>query len=195
MKNVFVIATNNPGKLREISDILGGLGARAVSQKEAGISVSPEETGETFTENALIKARAACKASGLPAIADDSGLCVDALGGAPGVYSARFCEKDHALFLLSKMKGEKNRRAHFECAAACVFPDGEELVAVGRCDGLITEEARGTGGFGYDPVFLDEASGKTFAELSEEKKNGISHRGRALNELARLLKEKRYADR
>ena len=195
MKDTFVIATNNAGKLREISDILKKLGAQAISQKQAGISSEPEETGKTFTENALIKARAACKASGLPAIADDSGLCVDALNGAPGIYSARFCEKDHALFLLSKMKGEENRRAHFESAAACVFPDGEEITACGRCDGIITDKPRGTEGFGYDPVFLDEKSGKTFAELSEEEKNKISHRGRALSRLAELIKEKRYADK
>ena len=194
MKETFVIATNNPHKLEEISEILGSIGAEAVGQKEAGISVDPEETGSTFEENALIKARAACRASGLPAIADDSGLEVKALSGAPGIYSNRWCQGDRIAFLLSKLQGVEDRRARFTACAACVFPNGEETVVRGECRGKITLEPHGTGGFGYDPVFMPDGFDKTFGELPAEVKNSISHRANALSKLVIKLKERDNAD-
>ncbi len=194
MKEKFVIATNNSHKLAEISEILKGIGAEAVGQKEAGIAVDPEETGSTFEENALIKARAACRASGLPAIADDSGLEVEALSGAPGIYSNRWCEGDHIAFLLAKLEGVEDRRARFTACAACVFPNGEETVVRGECPGKITYAPHGTGGFGYDPVFMPDGYDKTFGELPAEVKNSISHRAKALSKLADRLKERENAD-
>ena len=181
----FVLATHNPGKLKEMSAILSQFGVEVVSPKDLGITVDVEETGTTFAENAMLKAKAICAASGLPAIADDSGLCVDALNGGPGVYSARYGgegldDKGRYMLLLNSMRGQPTRAAHFACAIACAFPNGDELTAEGRCDGTIAFAPMGEGGFGYDPVFFVPELKKTFGQLTAEEKSAISHRGRAL---------------
>lgn len=195
----FVLASHNPGKLREMSAILSHLGVEVVLPAELGLHVEVEETGTTFGENALLKARAVCAASGLPAIADDSGLCVDALNGGPGVYSARYGgeeldDRGRYQLLLQSMRGQTSRSAHFACAVACAFPNGETLTAEGRCDGAIAFAPMGTDGFGYDPVFLVPEKAKTFAQLSADEKAEISHRGRALaafaDQLETYLREK-----
>lgn len=192
MKQKFVLATQNPGKLREMSSILSGFGVEVVSPAELGISVEVEETGETFAENAMLKAKAVCAAAKLPAIADDSGLCVDALNGGPGVYSARYGgegldDAGRCALLLNSMRGQTTRSAHFTCAIACVFPDGKELTAEGRCDGAIAFAPMGTDGFGYDPVFLLPEKAKTFAQLTGAEKSALSHRGRALESFMKKL--------
>ncbi len=181
----FVLATHNPGKLKEMGDILARFGVEVVSPKDLGITVDVEETGTTFAENAMLKAKAICAAAKLPAIADDSGLCVDALNGGPGVYSARYGgegldDKGRYILLLSSMRGQPTRAAHFACAIACAFPNGDELTAEGRCDGTIAFAPMGEGGFGYDPVFFVPELKKTFGQLTAEEKSSISHRGRAL---------------
>lgn len=188
----FVLATHNPGKLREMSDILSHLGVEVVSPADVGVTVEVEETGTTFAENAMLKAKAICAASGLPAIADDSGLCVDALNGGPGVYSARYGgegldDRGRYMLLLNSMRGQTTRAAHFSCAIACAFPNGDTLTAEGRCDGAIAFAPLGEGGFGYDPVFLVPEKGKTFGQLTAEEKSQISHRGKALREFATQL--------
>ena len=193
MSEVFVIATNNPKKLREIDAILKLVGASAVTMREAGIDTDPEETGLTFEENAYIKAHAACVASGKPAIADDSGLEVDALNKAPGIYSARYCEgsdSDRVDFLLKNMQGKSDRTARFVSAVCCVFPSGECITVRGECEGVITEQAQGENGFGYDPVFFVPEHNCTFAQLAPEIKNKISHRAHALEKLAIELKKR-----
>ena len=188
----FVLATHNPGKLREMGEILKDFGIEVVSPRDLGLTVDVEETGTTFAENAMLKAKAICKAANLPAIADDSGLCVDALGGAPGVYSARYGgegldDKGRYMLLLSSLRGAPTRAAHFACAVACAFPNGDTLTAEGRCDGSIAYAPLGEGGFGYDPVFLLPGTGKTFGQLSQEEKSAVSHRGRALKDFAGKL--------
>ena len=188
----FVLATHNPGKLREMGEILRDLGVEVVSPSALGIPVDVEETGTTFAENAMLKAKTVCQAAGLPAIADDSGLCVDALNGAPGVYSARYGgegldDRGRCMLLLNSMRGATTRAAHFSCAVACVFPNGDTLTAEGRCDGSIAYAPLGDGGFGYDPVFLLPGTGKTFGQLSQEEKSAVSHRGKALKEFAGKL--------
>ena len=188
----FVLATHNPGKLKEMGEILSGLGVEVVSPADAGVTVDVEETGATFAENAMLKARAICAASGLPAIADDSGLCVDALNGGPGVYSARYGgeeldDKGRYTLLLQNMRGQTTRAAHFACAIACAFPNGDKLTAEGRCDGAIAFAPMGTEGFGYDPVFLVPEKGKTFGQLTAEEKSAISHRGKALRAFSEKL--------
>lgn len=188
----FVLATHNPGKLREMSDILSHLEIEVVSPAELGITVDVEETGTTFAENAMLKAKAICKAANLPAIADDSGLCVDALNGGPGVYSARYGgeeldDRGRYMLLLNSMRGQTTRAAHFACAIACAFPNGKTIEAEGRCDGSIAFAPMGDGGFGYDPVFLVPEFRKTFGQLSAEEKRTVSHRGRALAAFAEKL--------
>ena len=188
----FVLATHNPGKLREMGGILKDLGVEVVSPAALGIPVDVEETGTTFLENALLKAKAICRAANLPAIADDSGLCVDALNGAPGVYSARYGgegldDRGRYMLLLSSLRGAPTRAAHFACAVACAFPNGDTLTAEGRCDGSIAYAPLGEGGFGYDPVFLLPGTGKTFGQLTQEEKSAVSHRGRALKDFAGKL--------
>jgi XTP/dITP diphosphohydrolase len=188
----FVLATHNPGKLKEMSAILGGLGIEVLLPSDLGIAVEVEETGETFAENAMLKAKAVCAAANLPAIADDSGLCVDALNGGPGVYSARYGgegldDRGRYTLLLNSLRGMPTRSAHFTCAVACAFPNGDTLSAEGRCDGAIAYAPMGTGGFGYDPVFLLPEKAKTFAQLSEEEKSAVSHRGKALAAFAQVL--------
>ena len=181
----FVLATHNPGKLKEMGAILAQFGVEVVSPRDLGITVDVEETGTTFAENAMLKAKAICAAAKLPAIADDSGLCVDALNGGPGVYSARYGgegldDKGRYMLLLNNMRGQHTRAAHFACAIACAFPNGDELTAEGRCDGTIAFAPMGEGGFGYDPVFFVPELKKTFGQLTAEEKSAISHRGRAL---------------
>ena len=188
----FVLATHNPGKIREMSNILSGLGIQVVSPAELGITVDVEETGTTFAENAMLKAKAICAASALPAIADDSGLCVDALNGGPGVYSARYGgegldDRGRYMLLLETMRGQTTRAAHFACAIACAFPNGDELTAQGRCDGTVAFAPMGEGGFGYDPIFFVPEKAKTFGQLTAQEKDEISHRGRALKEFAEKL--------
>ena len=180
--------------VREIAEIFRGY--EIVSMQAAGFSGEIEETGKTFEENALIKARAVCGALHCAALADDSGLCVDALGGAPGVHSARFCGRhgddaaNNAL-LLEKLKGvpAEKRGAYFESSVALCFPDGREITAAGRTYGSILEEAEGEGGFGYDPLFYSDDLGKSFGTASPAEKNAVSHRARALEALSRKLAE------
>ena len=187
-----VLASKNQKKLVEMNEILSHLGIQVCSEAEAGVDVEVEETGSTFEENSLLKARAVMEASGMPAIADDSGLCVDALNGGPGVYSARYGgegldDKGRYTLLLNSMRGQTTRAAHFACAIACAFPGGKTLTAEGRCDGAIAFAPLGEGGFGYDPVFLVPEKGKTFGQLTAEEKSEISHRGRALRDFSAKL--------
>ena len=188
----FVLASHNKGKLKEMQEILSPFGIELVLESDIGLQLEPEETGTTFTENASIKAKAVMEASGLPAIADDSGLCVDWLQGAPGVYSARYggLDDDKARYtlLLQNMRGSTNRAAHFHTSIVCAFPNGEELTAEGDCYGAIAFAPMGENGFGYDPVFLVPDLGKTFAQLTAGEKNAISHRGNALRAFAGELK-------
>ncbi len=194
----FVLASRNASKLREMRQILGELGIRVLSQQEAGVDVDPEETGTTFEENARIKALAVMEASGLPALADDSGLMVDALGGAPGVYSARYGgghdrpDAERNAFLLKNMEQAEQRSAKFVSVIAAAYPDGRVLIARGEVRGEIAREERGENGFGYDPLFR-LPDGRHMAELTSEEKNAVSHRGNALRELKRLLTEQRRA--
>ena len=181
----YVLATHNPGKLKEMGAILARFGVEVVSPKDLGLTVDVEETGTTFAENAMLKAKAICAAAQLPAIADDSGLCVDALNGGPGVYSARYGgegldDRGRYMLLLNNMRGQTTRAAHLACAIACAFPNGDTLTAEGRCDGTIAFAPMGEGGFGYDPVFFVPEKAKTFGQLTAEEKSAISHRGRAL---------------
>lgn len=190
--NSYVIATNNAHKLAEIRAILENDSRRFLSMAEAEIHTDPEETGATFEENALIKARAACRASGLPALADDSGLCVAVLGGEPGVHSARYCpgsDGDRVRFLLQKLEQtpEGQRDACFVSVIACVYPDGTEFTVRGECPGVILRESRGQGGFGYDPVFFLPEEGCTFAEMPQSRKNALSHRARSLAKMKEAL--------
>lgn len=191
-----VAATNNEGKVKEIRAIFGALGFEVVSQKEMGIDLDVEETGTTFEENALLKARAAAQIAKIPALADDSGLCVDALDGAPGVYSARYAGEGatDAMLVEKLLKNmaevpEEKRGAQFVSVVAFVTPDGREFTARGSADGMITFTPAGEGGFGYDPVFYSNELGKTYAEMSAEEKNSISHRYRALMGLKDVLKQ------
>ena len=186
MKENFTVvaATGNAHKLREIRAIFPQW--NILSEREAGFIGDVEETGESFLENALIKARAVCRATGYPALADDSGLCVDALGGAPGIRSARYSgggDAENRAYLLKNMKDVSARDAHFSCAVALVYPDGREVTAEGATYGKILHEQCGSGGFGYDSLFYSSDLQKSFAEASEEEKNAVSHRGRALAEL------------
>jgi XTP/dITP diphosphohydrolase len=194
-----VLASGNPGKIREISRLFADLHIEVIAQMDLGID-SPEETGETFVANALLKARHAALLSGLPAMADDSGIAVDALDGRPGVRSARYAgdgasDEENLDKLLEDMRevGESQRAAAFHCAAVLVFPDDthEPLIAEGIWRGTLLKERRGDGGFGYDPIFLDDSIGKTGAELSREEKNTVSHRGKAFRQLRNLLHESR----
>ena len=180
-----VLASKNQKKLVEMNDILSHLGVEVCSEAEAGVDVDVEETGTTFEENSLLKAKAVMEASGLPAIADDSGLCVDCLNGAPGVYSARYggeglSDEERYRMLLENMRGQMTRTAKFVSVITCCFPNGDVLSARGECAGTIAYAPMGEGGFGYDPVFFVPEMKKTFAQLTAEEKNAISHRGKAL---------------
>lgn len=187
-----IVATGNAHKLKEIREIFGG--TEVISAYDVGYTGDPEETGKTFAENAVIKAKAAADALGLPALADDSGLCVDALSGAPGIYSARYAgghgdDKANRAKLLKNMRGVKNRNARFVCSVALCFPDGKIVCAEGETSGKILEEERGNGGFGYDPLFYSDDLKKGFGEASAEEKNSVSHRSRALEALKKALAE------
>ncbi len=194
MKIVF--ATGNAGKLREIREIVKDLGIEVVTMKEEGFTGEINETGTTFMENALIKARTVCKALGEVTMSDDSGLVVDALGGEPGIYSARYMGEDTSYRIKNKniidrlgdLPAEK-RTARFVCAMACVFPDGRELTAEEAFEGIIGWEEKGANGFGYDPIFYLPERGCTSAELSREDKNAVSHRGKALRKMRAKLEE------
>lgn len=203
----FIAATNNPGKMDELRRILERMGHTVQSQREAGLTLDPEETGETFAENARIKARAVCEAVRRPTVADDSGLCVDALGGAPGVYSARYCgrhgddEANNDKLLADLENVPEGARAARFVSSVCVYlPDGRHASFEGVCPGRIGFERRGTNGFGYDPLFIpdrvgvpgapdtvENAQGRSYAELSAEEKDAISHRGRAMERMEREL--------
>lgn len=204
MMSRLVIASNNPGKLREFTALLAPLGIDTIGQRELGIAEA-EEPHQTFIENALAKARHASAACGLPALADDSGLCVDALGGAPGVRSARYAEPDgppagrnmqderNNAKLIAVLAPHGDRRAHYVCALVLLrsADDPEPIVATGRWPGMIIESPRGANGFGYDPYFLLPELGMTAAELDVDTKNRISHRGLALRRLADELAAQR----
>jgi XTP/dITP diphosphohydrolase len=187
-----IFASGNRGKLREIREILAHTGISIVAQSELGIE-GAEESGDTFVANALLKARHAAQLSRLPAIADDSGLVVDALGGRPGVHSARYAGPDasdeqNIAKLLVELRDvpEQRRQAHFYCAAVLVFPDDrvDPVIAEGSWFGTILRERSGSGGFGYDPVFMDPVTGKAAARMTPGEKNAVSHRGKALRLLA-----------
>ncbi|MCC8016636.1 MAG: XTP/dITP diphosphatase [Clostridiales bacterium] len=191
----FILATNNMKKLAEMQRILSPLGINVKTAEMLGINLPEvEETGSTFEENAQLKAVSACKTANMPAIADDSGLCVDYLNGAPGIYSARFSgehgndEKNNDL-LLEKLSGvpEEKRTAHYVCAICCVFPSGNEIIVRGECRGSIGFERDGTEGFGYDPLFI--VNGKSFGRYSADEKDKISHRGNALRKLKKELEK------
>lgn len=195
-------ASNNAGKLKELRRILERMGHEVKSLRELGIDLDPEETGTTFAENARIKAEAFCKASGLPTVADDSGLCVDALNGAPGVYSARYCghhgdDAANNAKLLREMANvpEEQRTARFVSAVCFLLPDGRELLVEGECPGSVAFTETGSNGFGYDPLFIPDRVGlpdgttventarRSYAELADGEKDAISHRGRAMEKL------------
>ncbi len=205
--NTIIFATNNPNKMREIRQILKGLNARILSQKEAGIQTDVEETGTTFEENALLKAHAVAEKLSDPdtdpslrdaiVLADDSGLEIDYLNGEPGIYSARYMGKETPYEeknqnLLTRLDGvpKEERTARFICAVAAVFPDGTEEVVRGAMEGLIAEESAGENGFGYDPIFYLPEYGCTSAELPPDKKNEISHRGQALKKMCKVLTDR-----
>lgn len=187
-----IIASNNKHKIYEIKKILGTKFHEILSLAEAKIDHETVEDGETFIENAFKKAREIAEISGCAALADDSGICVDALDGAPGVYSARFSgvhgnDGDNNKLLLEKLEGRDDRGAHYTCAMALVYPDGREISAEGYMYGTITESPRGNAGFGYDPLFVPKGESRTVAEMTDDEKNAISHRANALNELLKRL--------
>ena len=189
-----VFATTNAGKIKEIKEILADFDVEVASMKEMNITADIEENGATFEENSLIKARAVSKLTGLPALADDSGLEVDYLNGEPGIYSARYLGRDtdydyknnYIIDKLKEAKGEE-RSARFVCVISLVLPDGREFVKKGVMEGRIGYEIKGENGFGYDPIFFLPEYGKTSAEISAEEKNKISHRGKALSAMKELI--------
>lgn len=190
----FVLATQNKKKLGELSAILSALGVEIVSEDELGVCIEVEENGETFYENSLLKAKAVMEATGLPAIADDSGLCVDAMNGGPGVYSARFGgegldDKGRYMLLLQMMQGMGDRKAHFHCTITCAFPNGDIISADGDCQGTIAYAPMGDDGFGYNPVFFVPEYRKTFAQMTIDERAAISHRGKALREFKDKLQD------
>lgn len=183
-----VLASNNPDKLKEVREILTPLGYEVISQREAGCEIEAEETGETFVENARIKAAAAVEATGLACAADDSGLEVNAMGGAPGVYSSRYCGdspyEETCRRIINIVNCSDDRGARFRCAVVCRFPDGREIVCEGKIEGTIGTRLEGENGFGYDPIFVPEGYARSMACLTDAEKNAISHRGRAFRQLA-----------
>ncbi len=180
-----IFASHNPGKIAEIKELLAPYGIEVLSAADAGLP-DVEETGKTFEENAYIKARAAAQARHIPCIADDSGLCVDAIGGKPGVYTARYAPNRDFDIGMDKLLKElndtnpQNRAAHFSCVIVIAYPDGAYKAFEGRVDGNIATQKTGEAGFGYDPIFIPTGYTRSFAEFSSEEKNKISHRGRAL---------------
>ena len=198
-----VLASKNPHKLVEINEITRKLGIELILQSELGVDIDVEETGTTFEENSFLKAEAVMKATGLPAMADDSGIAVDALGGAPGVYSARYggdpsmTDHDRKMLLLKNTEHVPDgaRQAQFVCVITMVTPEGETIQARGEIHGELTREPKGENGFGYDPIFYYPPAGMTTAEMSSEEKHKVSHRGNALKVFYDMLKEKGYADK
>lgn len=197
MNGTILIATQNPGKVREMQALLSMLNIQVISAKDYDLNLAIEETGDTYLENAKLKAMAYCTASGKPALADDSGLEVDALDGAPGLYSARYApqqgatDADRRTYLLEQLTGEPQPwNAHFHCAAVLALPDGTWVETSGRCDGIIIPEERGDGGFGYDPIFYLPEYSQTMAEIPETLKNSISHRARAIQAMIPLIEQK-----
>ena len=193
-----ILASQNRHKLYEIQTILSRYGMEVILQSDLKLDIEVDETGTTFEENYMLKAKAVMEATGLPAVADDSGLCVDVLGGAPGVYSARYggpeyvTDLDRLNLLLHEMRGirSEERTARYVCVITLLMPDGEAIVTRGTCEGMILSEPHGTGGFGYDPIFYIPKEGMTFAEMGIERKNQISHRANALKMLCRKLDER-----
>ena len=184
-----VLATSNPHKVKEMNDIVSGKGIEFILPPEG---FDPEENGTTFEENSYIKARTAWEISHAWTLADDSGLCIDALNGAPGLYSARYAETPQKRIdrVLSELDGIENRTARFKCSMTLLNPNGEKVFAhTGICEGSIVKKQRGINGFGYDPIFLLEGSDKTMAELEESEKNKVSHRSKALNKILEFLAE------
>lgn len=196
MDNIIILATNNKSKVKEISEMMSGSDITFESLADAGINVEVEETGSTFEENALLKAREICKLSGKPTISDDSGLEIDALDGAPGIYSSRFMGEDTSYdiknnALIEKLENvaDPDRTARFRCCMALVLPDGREFVTEGAMEGIIAREPKGINGFGYDPILFIPEYNRTSAELSSEEKNNISHRGEALRKMIEVIKK------
>ena len=196
MDIIIILATNNKSKVKEISEMMSGSDITFVSLADAGINVEVEETGTTFEENALLKAREICKLSGKPTISDDSGLEIDALDGAPGIYSSRFMGEDTSYdiknnALIEKLENvvDPDRTARFRCCMALVLPDGREFVTEGAMEGIIAREPKGINGFGYDPILFIPEYNRTSAELSSEEKNNISHRGEALRKMIEVIKK------
>jgi XTP/dITP diphosphohydrolase len=188
LPTILVIATRNKGKTAEIREILQGFPVQIKNLDDFGPIPEVEEDGKTFDENAYKKASFASKVLGFPALADDSGIVVEALGGAPGVYSARYAgehasDEQRCAKLLAEMEGIQNRRAAFECVISIAVPTGPALTYEGRCEGMIADKLEGSNGFGYDPVFFFPPLGKTFAQITAEEKNRVSHRGQALREI------------
>ena len=198
-----VLASKNPHKLVEIRQITDKFGFELILQSELGVDLDVEETGTTFEENSLIKAKAVMEATGLPAIADDSGICVDALGGQPGIYSARYGFDDtlddrgrlNLLLKNTELVPDGQRQAQFVCVITFITPDGNIIQARGEIHGELTRQPAGENGFGYDPIFYYPPLGKTTAELTAEEKNRVSHRANALNLFYKKLKEANYADK
>ena len=197
MKRKIVFATGNAGKMREIREILADMDLEVVSMEEIGADIEIEENGATFEENAAIKARAVGKVCGEIVLADDSGLEVDHLNREPGIYSARYMGEDTPYSIknaniIQRLEGvpQEERTARFVCAIAAVFPDGEEVVTHGEIEGWIDYEEKGSNGFGYDPIFFVPEFGRTTAELSDEEKNSVSHRGRALRKMKDELRKR-----
>lgn len=186
-----VLASDNKHKLREFREVLADFDVELISKAEAGFTDEVEENGTTFAENAHIKAEAVMRATGLAAISDDSGLCVDALNGDPGVYSARYTgrhedsDEDRRRLVLRNLGDRTDRSARFVCSLCCIFPNGDEIVSEESMEGSILFEERGEGGFGYDPIFLPKGYDRSNAELTPEEKNAISHRGKALRDFVK----------
>ncbi len=191
-----ILATKNKGKIREFREALAEIGWEGVPLSEVADVAEPEETGTTFMENALQKARAYAEAVGMPVLSDDSGIIADVLGDEPGIYSARYAgvhgdDEANNQKLIERLRpySGDDRRAHYVCAVALVFPDGQSVTAEGTCEGILRDFYAGSGGFGYDPLFYLPQFGKTMAEISLAEKNSISHRGKALRKLIEKLSE------
>ncbi len=201
MRNRIIFATSNEGKMKEIRMILKDLDYDIISMKEAGILTDIVEDGKTFEENAIIKAKTIMEMTGEMVLADDSGLEVDAMEKAPGIYSARFLGEDTSYdvknnYILDRLKGlpQKERSARFVCAIACAFPDGEVVTTRAAIEGFIGEEIAGENGFGYDPIFWVPEYGCSSAQLTTEIKNKISHRGKALDAMKEIMKDRAYRE-
>lgn len=196
-----ILASNNAHKLREFKQILSPLGIEIISQSEAGCNFEVDETGTTFEENAYLKAVAVTEKTGLPAVADDSGLEVDALGGAPGIYSARYTgnhedtDEDRLNLVLKNLGDNPQRSARFVSCISCTFPNGDRIDTRGECEGTIQDHATGENGFGYDPIFRPEGYDCSMAELTADQKNAISHRGKSLTKFYEELRNYLHADK